>query len=88
MVQRWVKEQYLTEQGHWATRPGVWVDWSSQDEGEYPEHDAQAKRAVKCCNAWRRARILKEKATDLERRAANFRYQALIVCKKVGIQGP
>jgi len=63
-----------------------WIDESSQCEGEYPAHDAQAKRAVRMMNAWLRATSLAQRATDLERRAARLRHRAFLLRSNAGIQ--
>lgn len=61
---------------------GLWVDWSSQEEGHYPEHDGRAKAAVKMMNANREASRLEERALDLERQASRMLWKASETCRK------
>jgi hypothetical protein len=69
-------------------RNGQWVDGSSFEEGQYPEHDACAKKAAKAASAYLRINKLTHRATMLEARAAVIRQRAHNVAKEAGLSDP
>lgn len=62
-----------------------WANWGSQEEGEYPKYNAQARRAVRMANAWRRQQAIMDRVKSMEERAAVLRSRAFEICRKAGI---
>lgn len=53
---------------HWIK--GSWMNWCSQDEGDFPVHDKRAKAVVKWQNLQLRRNKLLQKSNALQIRAA------------------
>lgn len=85
MIQQWIEEQYVTEAGPWESRPGVWQDFTSQEEGTYPEHDAKSKQAVIVMNAYLKLNKLQDKIKSSEARTRALQLMAANIRRKAGM---
>lgn len=72
MVQVWSSGQF-------------WLDYSSQEEGMYPEHDAKAKQAVIVMNACLKLNKLQDKIKASEARTRALQLMAASIRRKAGM---
>lgn len=58
---------------------GIWIDWGSDQEGEWPSNTPRARAAAGFADAERRARDLEDAAKAIETRAAVMRTKAMVI---------